>query len=269
MKKLIERLKSSASKKEEKKTEDIIERNFLVPIEEFSDNDIFIVGYPKSGNTWMQSLISGVLFGISTEYLPESLAQELVPDVHARTYYKRFSKIIFFKSHNLPDQRYRRVIYLVRDGRDVMVSYKNYLKIIEKETPLKDMVIEGKNLFPCKWDFHVRSWMKNPYQSDMIIVRYEDLLENPVNELKKVCEFAGIERDESLLSKIVEGCQIEKMRERVADNNGMAHKDLKGDKGVLFFNQGKAKSYQEMFEDDLLKYFENESMNELKLFNYV
>ncbi|MEN2281292.1 sulfotransferase domain-containing protein [Algoriphagus sp. SE2] len=268
MKKLIELFKNSPSKKE-RNLEDLIERNFLIPIEEFSEKDIFIVGYPKSGNTWMQSLISGLVYGISTEYLPESLAQELVPDVHARTYYKRFSEINFFKSHNLPDERYRRVIYLVRDGRDVMVSYENYLNIINKETSMKDMITEGKNLFPCKWDFHVREWMENPYHSDMIIIRYEDLLEDPINELKKVCEFANIERDELLLKRIVEGCHIEKMRKRVSKSKGMAHKDLKGEKGVLFFNQGKSKSYKDKFEKDLLEYFESESKNELELFNYV
>ena len=40
--------------------------DFYIPINKTNINDIFIVGFPKSGNTWMQSLIAGIQYGIDT-----------------------------------------------------------------------------------------------------------------------------------------------------------------------------------------------------------
>src|SRR5215208_2620625 len=106
-------------------------RNFvtsigLVPITQVSATDIFIVGYPKSGNTWFQNLVCSVNFGVHPEFTPNTLIQDLVPDVHAKPYYKRYEGPTFFKTHHLPREEYRRGIYLLRDGRDVMVSYFSF-----------------------------------------------------------------------------------------------------------------------------------------------
>ncbi|MBU6402678.1 MAG: hypothetical protein KGS61_20345, partial [Verrucomicrobia bacterium] len=80
----------------------------FVPITHAVAGDIFIVGYPKSGNTWFQDLVAGVVFGVMPEWAPPELVQELVPDVHARPYYRRYATPTFFKSHHLPRPEYRR-----------------------------------------------------------------------------------------------------------------------------------------------------------------
>src|ERR1051326_7512799 len=82
----------------------------LLPIERTQAEDIFIVGYPKSGNTWMQTLIAATVYGLDPACLPYSVVDDLVPDVHARSYYRRYGTPMYFKSHSLPDPKYRRVI---------------------------------------------------------------------------------------------------------------------------------------------------------------
>ena len=89
----------------------------LVPIGEFAEEDVFIVGYPKSGNTWFQHLAVGVLYGIDPRYAPDALVQELHPDVHYKSFYKRFRTPMTFMSHHLPRPDHRRVVYLVRDNK--------------------------------------------------------------------------------------------------------------------------------------------------------
>ena len=103
-----------------------------MPATKFSEEDVFIVGYPKSGNTWFQDLAAGVVFGALPAFAPPVLVQDLVPDVHAVQHYKRYATPMFFKSHALPTPDYKRVVYLLRDGRDAMVSYYHQLVVLDK-----------------------------------------------------------------------------------------------------------------------------------------
>lgn len=246
----------------------VMNNNFLIPIEKTLDDDIFIVGYPKSGNTWMQSLVSGMLYGIDTEFLPDRLAQAIVPDVHARQFYTRFGKINFFKSHHLPRPEYKKVIYLIRDGRDVITSYYSYNKVLGYDFSLEEMVKEGKGLFPSKWKDHVSAWMENPYNALVLIVRYEDLINQTMTELQKICEFASIERETKKLEKVIIGNSIDKMREKAKKYNGMGHLNWEGNKAQKFFRKGKVGSYKTELPKELIEYFNNDSYKELKEFNY-
>ncbi|QDO93678.1 sulfotransferase domain-containing protein [Formosa sediminum] len=246
----------------------IIDDEFLEEIDTTKVDDVFIVGFPKSGNTWMQSLMAGVLYGIDTEFMPDKLAQEIVPDVHARKYYKRFGVINFFKTHHLPKPNYKKVIYLVRDGRDAMVSYYHFNKNLGVDVTLEEMVKYGKNVYPAKWVEHVNSWQKNPYNADILIIRYEDLLNQPLIELNKICSFVNIERSEELLNKVIVGNEIDKMRKRVKQTGGLGNKMWEGDKGVKFFRKGKSGSYKSEMPLELISYFNEESSSALKLFNY-
>ena len=60
-------------------------------LDRISAEDIFLVGYPKSGNTWMQNLIAGLQFGIDTRYLTDKLTQLIIPNVHGFGAYKRLA----------------------------------------------------------------------------------------------------------------------------------------------------------------------------------
>lgn len=184
-------------------------------ITEFSPDDIFIAGYPKSGNTWVQGLIAGAIYGLDLRLAPDSLVQDLVPDVHFKKIYRRYQSPVFFKTHALPQPEYRRVIYLLRDGRDVMVSYFHHLEALQGgAVDFLRMVQTGEGLFPCKWAEHVRQWLANPHRSSMLIVRYEDLKQNAAKELLRICEFAGLPRDAAVLETAVEKASFASMQQR-------------------------------------------------------
>ena len=101
------------------------------PIMATDPADVFIVAYPKSGITWLQNMVAATLYGLDPQRAPDSLVQELVPDVHYKQLYKRFRTPMVFKTHHLPRPEYRRVVYLLRDGRDVMVSYWHHLEALD------------------------------------------------------------------------------------------------------------------------------------------
>jgi hypothetical protein len=219
--------------------------------------DIVIAGYPKSGNTWMQVLISGVIYGVSPLYAPDSLVQELVPDVHSKTWYRRFQTPMFFKSHKLPSPEYRRVIHLLRDGRDVMVSYLHYQRTTTGlDIPMSEMMRIVETHFPgAAWHSHVSSWIQNPYSADMITVKYEDLLSDPVRELARICDFAAVERPREFLECIARGSSFDRMKQR-EQVLGWDHPQFrKIPKDKPFVRRGIAGAYRDEFPAVCLERF--------------
>jgi len=149
-----------------------------------------------------------------------------------------------------------------------MVSYYNFSKNFGYSSTLNEMIIDGKDFFPVKWQTHVKEWLTNPYNAEIITIRYEDLLNQPLIELKKICNFINIARSEDLLQRVIDGNQIDKMRQRVKDTGGMGHKAWQGEKGEQFFRSGKSGTYQRDLCDELIHFFNKEPEKQLSLFNY-
>jgi hypothetical protein len=176
--------------------------NGLIPISDMAPTDVFLVGYPRSGHTWFQNLIAGAVFGVDPEFAHDSLIQDLVPDVHYKRCFKRYGPVAYFKSHLLPQKSYHRVVYVLRDGRDVMVSYWHFLTALRGKIDFLRL-IEGEGLTPCHWHEHVERWLANPYQAEMLIVRYEDLMAAPLCELQRFCAFVGVNRNDAHLEHVI------------------------------------------------------------------
>ncbi len=246
----------------------MLKKDRLLPIEKTMDHDIFIAGFPKSGNTWMQSLVSGVVYGIDPAFLPFTLAGDLVVDVHARTFYKRYQDTAFFKTHFLPKKRYKRVIYLVRDGRDAMVSYHSMQKVLGRKISMSEMIVDGKGVFPAKWHKHVRTWLTNPYDADMMVVRYEDLLSDTLKEMRRVCDFVGLERSDEILNKVIEGNTFSKMKKKAGKLKDLGHPSWRGDHFKQFFRKGQSSDYRDQMPEKLLKKFNQEAQGELLELGY-
>lgn len=234
-------------------------------ISETLENDVFIVGYPKSGNTWVQNLVASIVYGLDASKAPDSLIQDLVPDIHYKHYYRRYQTPMFFKSHHLPKSEYKRVIYLLRDGRDVMVSYFNFLKTLKNQEIDFFKIVHGENLFPCKWHEHLEAWLSNPYNAKIIFISYENLYGDPINELKKLCEFIELEIDSVSLEKIIQNTSFETMRNKES-KWGMYHSQWPKD--TFFTRRGKIGSYKDEMPSEVLEAFLVEASGTLEKLGY-
>lgn len=91
-------------------------------------DDVFIVSYPKSGNTWTRFLIANIISepGLEVDFKNIDF---LVPDIYqaSNNQLAKMDSPRYLKSHEYFDPRYKKVIYIVRDPRDVLVSYYYYL----------------------------------------------------------------------------------------------------------------------------------------------
>jgi hypothetical protein len=223
-------------------------------ISDLDPQDIFIAGYPKSGNSWFQELIAGVVYGVMPEFSLPALVHELVPDVHFKAFYQRFNTPMFFKTHSLPRPEYKRVVYLLRDGRDAMVSYFHHSSAVGRKPPsLLRMVQDGPELGPCKWHEHVKAWQANPFGASLMTIKYEDLQRDAAGEMMRFCEFARLERDQKFVQEMAQATAFKKMQGKEARERIYVTSDWPKDK--LFRRRGKVGSYKDEMPPEALAAF--------------
>lgn len=226
---------------------------------EFLDNDVFLVGYPKSGNTWLQNLVAGLMYGVCSDALPGRLVQELVPDTHYKKHYQRFNEVTCFKSHHLPRKEYRRVIYIVRDGRDALVSYWHYHKALTGNELKFETMIESPTFGYGTWAEHVSTWLDNPFNARFLLLRYEDLLLDGVSQLRKICDYIGLNKSKEELERLIKANQFDSLKEK-EEKLGFGHGAWKTDKP--FFRRGQIGSYKDEMPLDTIRKF-NDNNREL------
>jgi len=182
-------------------------------------DDTFIVSYPKSGNTWTRFLIANLLH-------PEIHADfgninDLIPDPEALSKRKmdRMPRPRVIKSHQYFDPRYPKVVYIVRDPRDVAVSQYHFhrkRRLIEDGFPIERFVtrfVAGETSPYASWGDNVASWLATRYrESTFLLLRYEDMMNETTRELSKLAAFLGRDVNPLLLAQAVERSSAEQMR---------------------------------------------------------
>lgn len=186
--------------------------------------DIFIVSYPKSGNTWTRFLLGNLIY--ENEPITFANVEDRVPSLYLYSSRKLKKLPRILKSHDCFDPRYKTVIYIVRDPRDVLVSAYHYalkLNILQENQPIEDLLpglLDGTfrsgNLVDPRWgSWHdnVASWLAMRHNRKFLLLRYEDMLENTERELVKVAEFLEIPSTPARLARAVKLSSAEHMRE--------------------------------------------------------
>jgi hypothetical protein len=236
----------------------------MVPIDRVEASDVFVVGYPKSGNTWVQTLTAGLIYGLEPERLPGRLVHGLVPDVHLWKYYTRWQSPMVFKSHRLPRREYRRVVYLIRDGRDALCSLAQHRRALGQEVDFLRMVESGVGLTGGKkWHEHVEAWLANPFDADLITITYERLVSDPVEELTRFSEFLGLDRTAGSIERVAASARFENMRrqEEAFGWPGWPREQF-------FVRRGKVGGYRDEMPRQVLEAFEREAGPLLRRLGY-
>jgi estrone sulfotransferase len=146
-----------------------------------SRRDVFLVSYPRSGNTWVRFM----LLQARPDFREEDFQriEEIIPDMHGRRPWYLYKRTNVIKSHLTYWQPFRRVIYLVRDGRSATYSNWRYQSAEGSFSGNFGDFVRHRH-WPSSWSNHVASWINAPETN--IIVRYEDLLSNSAHELLRI-----------------------------------------------------------------------------------
>lgn len=190
-------------------------------------DDVFIVSYPKSGNTWTRFLIANL---VHPEMRPDfSNINQIIPEPEAASTRElaKTPRPRILKSHEYFDPRYRRIIYIVRDPRDVVLSqYHFHMKRgrIDESYPIEKFVksfVAGETSGYASWGENVAGWLATRYNSPgFLLLRYEDMLVNTAAELSKIATFLELDADTQRVEFAVKQSSADRMRELEKKQSG-------------------------------------------------
>ena len=184
-------------------------------------DDVFLVSYPKSGNTWTRFLIANLAY---PEKNPDfSNINELIPDpeVLAKQVLEGLPRPRYIKSHQYFDPRYPKVIYIVRDPRDVVIS-EYYFDIkrnaVAEDYPLQQYVlrfVRGEvNHSYGTWGENAATWFYTRCGDPrFLLVKYEDLQSQAMDEMRRIASFLGIPADQERLTFAIKQSSADRMRD--------------------------------------------------------
>jgi sulfotransferase family protein len=184
-------------------------------------NDVFLVSYPRSGSTWTRFLVGNLLN--PTDPITFENVERRVPPIYFWPDRILRSLPRVLKSHEAFDPRYPRVIYIVRDPRDVAVSFYYYnlkMKVIPDGYPMDNFVsrfLRGDIVSYAdrfgSWEDHVLSWINlRQGKPTFCLTRYEDLQTDPTGELSKWALFLGLHPTMEVIEQAVSLSSAGKMR---------------------------------------------------------
>lgn len=219
-------------------------------------DDTFIVSYPRSGNTWTRFLIANLLH-------PEievgfANIDSLVPDTAALSsrMLKRTPRPRVLKSHQYFDHRYPKVLYVVRDPRDVAFSYYQFHRkyaFVNDSHPIEQFVADfvGGRLISADWGTwaeNVASWLyTRGHNAGFLLTRYEDLEQDTQRELARIARFLGVEPKPEVLTNVIERCSAQRMRELELKEQDQWIATKKHRKDIPFVGQASSGVWEQKF----------------------
>lgn len=242
-------------------------------------DDVFIVSYPRSGNTWTRFLIgnlvhtdTAVTFANVEARVPEIY---LFPDRVLR----QLPRPRILKSHECFDPRYKTIIYIVRDPRDVAVSYYHYAikrGWIEDAYPIADFVprfmsgeFDVRAKWAAAWDDHVMSWLSmRQSRPGFLLLRYEEMVHAPVIALAEIAKLLHLEAPPERLTRAVELSSADHMRslERKEGTQWLLTKKTRQDKP--FVRSAKAGDWRTALPESSVMRIESEWGKVMQIVGY-
>ena len=269
------------------------------------DNQItWIASFPRSGNTWVRALISAYanegksnintimqtgdkdpnyFDGIIKKPINEWTLtdQALLKPAAMSRMLEDANGNLMLKTHDcnfdvsgvaqIPHDLTRAAIYIVRDPRDIALSFKNHYNTTDNAAAV-DMMLDDRYMtrYPNKglfvpqlsWKIHMSSWMRElPYP--VYALRYEDLLEKPFEIFSEIIQFLNMDYDKDLARESIEACAFERLKKQEKKEG------FRETVGQEFFHKGQAQRWKTDLEPELQTKIIQACSNEMKSLGYL
>ncbi|XP_017031991.1 sulfotransferase 1B1-like [Drosophila kikkawai] len=206
------------------------------------ETDVFLVSVMKSGSTWMQELAWLLLNKLDYEgalseygnvrnpYLEHSGIDEAFPGNSLETCDKIQTNPRLIKSHLpaqfLPRQVWtqgRKIIYVARNAKDVVVSTYHYLYGIGvwegSLDQFVDSFIDDKITFNPHWA-HVIDFYRMRSEENIFFVTYEEMIRNLEDVIRRLSRFVGCQDlSDCEMEKLLNHLKFKNMKESKFGNH--------------------------------------------------
>jgi hypothetical protein len=157
---------------------------------------VWVASYPRSGNTWFNIVLARL------SDVPRADLYDVPP--HARREFVSalgsVRTLHALKTHDLPAGDTFPAIYVVRDGRDALVSHAHFMLFTRYKVPvgadpprftrlLRRLITGQLRGGFGSWSDHVRRW--TAHVGPAAVVRYEELIRDPVRVVRAAWQAAS------------------------------------------------------------------------------
>lgn len=232
-------------------------------------SDIFVSSYPRSGTTWLQQIL--LVLSQDGDPATEHIAQTVPWFERSLSLGQRRARDFepladprVFKSH-LPFQWLppgARYIYAERDGRDVAVSYfhlyRSHLGYRDDFDAFLEIFLRG-DLQYRSWFKHVAGWRELADRPDVLVVRYEDMLDDLAVVMNRLNDFCRFGRSRERVEQLTRYCTFTYMKSHEARfDHATAEPGKKQERAARggFVRRGQRGGYREYFSQPQLEAFE-------------
>lgn len=196
-----------------------------------------LVSFPRSGNTWMRVLLANCIMK-EPERLSELGLSRVTPTAVSLIDYEfcesqliRDAPILIKEHYNftkMPYNNFKKAIYIYRNKYECLRSYWTYTM---KESP--GLYPNCRTFLKCyddyagTWEHHIESWKQaiNIEGHDVLLIKYEDLIEDSKTQLKRCCDFMNINIADEKLEKALENSNKDTMAKTLKVGNIFLQED--------------------------------------------
>lgn len=270
----------------------------------------WIASYPKSGNTWMRLFLANYLVGGEAPLPINQLHRFVMFDAAASNYVSAGlpafdpirqplagrsgrsrmlewvagrADLTFVKTHMprqpvdgqmlIPESLTRAAVYIVRDPRDVAVSYARHFVT----TPQDAAAIIGKPETIIRpnpktiaqpigsWSDHVAGWTDAEARRPAHAVRYEDMLTDPERTFTSTIENLGLPVEADRLQHAIAASSFQELRRQEALDGFHEHPKLR----QAFFHTGEVGQWASLLPAEAVRRIEIEHAEQMARFGYL
>ncbi|QWD28816.1 sulfotransferase domain-containing protein [Polynucleobacter paneuropaeus] len=174
------------------------------------NDDLYLVSFPKSGTTWVNFLVANINAMMSNQVRKVTYynINDFVPDIHLSRSLPDpslpFPGFRFIKSHSVLNIYYCNVVYIIRDPRDTLLSYYHFTSKLGLYSGSLSDFLKHKEFGIHAWVRHVNSWFNlSPASLNFMFLKYEDLKENPQDELTRLYSQLGFDLPQLILDSSI------------------------------------------------------------------
>ncbi len=232
-------------------------------------DDQFIASFPRSGSTWLRTMICNVL--VPEGNSDPDVFNALIPGMTIPGVIKinRLPSPRLIQTHACWRPDISRAVYLVRDGRDVIDSlYHYYTTRRGVERPFEDFLVDYLGgAYGRPWHENVVSWLQagRAHMGPRLhVIKFEDMVKDTERVLQGVLEFLAIDAPAPRVAAAIEAASLDNARRIERQRRGLINSP-----NASFYRSGAPGARSAVFRDDLDERFTRLSASGLLVAGYL